>query len=224
MRNYSVFLKDILPAVPGCPDIRAEREIVRTCIDFFRRSEVWEIDFTGGRNPTGDPSRFVTLTTGIPSNTLLFRMLNLKYDDRPLITKTEDQLAEMYPEYTADIPSSLPTYYSLIDENVLVVMPAPIGVANFTIFRGRGVIVPTDANAVLPDKLYYQYEEAIVARVLSKLMTIQQQDWTNVRLGAAHGAFYEAKLDEVRKERRRRNASTRITRSGDGYGGLLVNG
>lgn len=223
-RNYSYFLKDILPSVPGCPDIRVEREIVRACIDFFRRSDVWEIDLIGGQNPSGTSSRFVTLTNGVPSNTLLTKVTGLKYDDRPLIPKTEDQIAEMYPEYTADLPATLPTYYSLIDESVLIVLPVPVGAVNHSIFRGRGIVVPTDSNDELPDKLYYQYEEVIVARVLGKLMIMPQQDWTNAKIGAAHGAFYEGKLDEVRKERKRRNAATRTTKSGDGYGGLLTNG
>jgi len=211
MAEYVDLVERVAADVPGAMDNLILREIARGVADFFRRTEAWRVDITGATYTTDN----MVFTSGVPEDTRVMGIIELRHDDVPLRPKT---MAAMQADYI-NTSTGTPKVYSLPEDDVCTV--TPYGASTDTGFRGRAIVYPTLSNTEFPDLLYDRYEETICMGVISRLLLQPQKTWTNRQLGGDYLQLYEGQLDEHRLGIQRRNRSAKVTRRHSSYGGLL---
>jgi hypothetical protein len=212
MTAYSEFVPDIAAQLPGCPTITINRIVKKVCKDFFHRSEAWRVDFDASSTGT----KVVVLITGMPVETRVKRITEMRYlDNPPMTSKTPVQMNRLYPD---DTYAGTPKYYTMTEEDEIFALPVIEGSA--IVYEGRAVVVPTLDCTALDDNMYDEYEHAITQGVLGLLMEMPQQDWTNVKLGMVKTARYAEEVEKARLQVANRNSIARVSHTG-AYGGLL---
>lgn len=209
-KQASLFLKEIIPFVPACPDFTAETNVMSAAIKFCEDTQVYQFDM--------DPISTIANVGGYdlepPSGTTVDRIFSVVYDGVPLEPVSKRLMAERVPKRT--LYTGKPKYYLKDSSSTLILGPIPSDTLTGSL-EVCLVLKPSRTTSSLPDELFDDYYEAILRLSLYRLLSMPGKDWSNPQAAKEQYALYRAELQ--RAEQRARKAEGRsvpIVR----YGGL----
>lgn len=210
--NFTDLYPDLLPSLPGCPDITVDRAINRAATEFFSETKVWRANIVGATTGT----QLVAVTSGVPANCKIVHLYELRYDEDPLERRTPVDMKRTFPREE----SGTPVICTLTEEDTINVLPYPATPGVIGIYAGRVAIAPTRTKADLPDDIFDRYAEALIAGTLSKLLIQPNQAWTNENLAGVNLQMFE---NYKLKAKRLKESETGAARKhvGAPYGGLV---
>jgi hypothetical protein len=167
--KYSDMLDEVMPAVPGVPQLLAVNAVRNSAIKFCRRSTIWRY--------WPDPQ---TIIAGVnfydfdtPSDTEVAEVMLLKVDGTHIDPSSEDDLPDDWNTKTGP-----PDKFMQQDTTGVYLTPVPDGkIANGLTMSVA--LAPKRSSSSLPDWIWSRYFEAIAAGAKADLMAIPEKPWTN---------------------------------------------
>lgn len=182
--------------LPGIPEPILVEGVRKSVQEFFKRSESWRYTVPGLLDWTtalGFPA--LAAGTEIPVGTRVMRVDEVKYASdgvslKPITFKTRQQLDGELSNWEV-LTGSTPQRWT--NDNDYSPRIIPIATANVTgSIKVRVILAPIDTLVVLPDFLYYEFEDDFKNGALARLMKIPGKDWTNFAASSAYASLFRA--------------------------------
>ena len=190
MAVWSDFHPHALVFVPGCPDPLLEQELRGAAIEFFRRTRAW-VQWLAEITTLADDREY---SIALPAGSEIVRIEQATADDRPI----EVQIHRVQPADPATVQSS---DYALAsaDRRTLTVLR---DVAAGTRLRLQAALMPSLTAAGIPDDLFAQHMDAILAGARYRLKrmpgTLADDAGAKTALGEFERAIATVTLDAWR--------------------------
>jgi hypothetical protein len=188
---YSALTNEILPEVPGCPDISIERAIRDSAIEFFDTT----LAYTADQGPVTVTSGVATVVLTIPAETRLVQLLRAQIGDRPLARITRDQLMTVPISWQDDTGD--PTALTFNSDTAIRLLPIPNRTMPDPLYL-RFAVAPTRISTSIPDAVGERYYREIAAGAKSRLMLMPEKAWSNEKMGVGYRSMYERMMREAR--------------------------
>lgn len=167
MIDLSKFQPFIYPTLPEVSDMEFIANTRRACIEFCRRSLVWQkelapMNVNGGQN---------TYALDIPPEAELTRVMRVMVDNQNYTAVTED-------DFTGSSFGFAPYYITRLMSREISLVKTPLD----NLENGLKISValqPTHTTMQVPDILYIHYAEAIAVGALSNLCSIAGRPFSN---------------------------------------------
>lgn len=191
MAAYTTFLPEVMPAVPGCPDLVAVDAIRKAAIDLCERG--WILHYT---HPAISAVAG-TATYGFvpPANRVVCRVLQAWYNDIGMTPRTIDQLNEMYKNWTTE--SGTPTYFVQDDPTAMTIVPMPSADLAGAI-KLRVALKPTQDSTEVDDFVYQNHLVTVGLGAKARLLMMDDKSWSNPKKAAFYQQQFDAKVDMAR--------------------------
>lgn len=185
--SLSVFLPDVLPYVPRCPEMIATHAIREAVIEFCERTLLWRTVLPG--MPALKDQATYALTP--PAETRIVSVLGVALDGTPVDPASADDLDATNVGWRADGASFA---YVIEDPKTLTFTSAPT--ADST---GDGIVVsvaikPTQAGSECGELLYEDWKPAIAAGALARLKLMADKEWTAPTEAAQKQGVFDAAI------------------------------
>ncbi len=207
MKAWSYWLPDLMPHVPGCPQVLAEHELRRAAQALLTRSRAWKVT----------ESALVAVAAGqeevtvAPSDTTqeLVRVESVWYDACALSLTTVAQLdADYGDDWTAH--TGTPDRYVQETPGVLRLYPIPMTAATLGL-KLRLSVAPGEASTGLPDDIALQFRDAVHVGAKARLMLYPGKPWTNLDMAGVYGQAFTALVDSATIDAARSFGAARIS-------------
>lgn len=198
MATLESFLSRLMVWVPSCPRPLADQALRDAAIQFCRDTEAVQRTLT----PMDVVSGVRDYAPALPAGTRITRVLAASYRGRPLTG------AGSQPNDGAlGVPSSI----SSPSATSVRLYPAPDETETAVLFLDVA-IEPTRTATDLPDELFDDWVEGVVALAAFHIASIPDQPFTSPVVAATAGAAYRSKMNEARTEagRSRVRSSSRV--------------
>lgn len=192
MRAWSYWFPDLMPHVPGCPQVLAEHELRRAAQAFFHQTMAWRVD---------EAHRAVTAGTDelsvAPSDAEqeLVRVDAVWYDGQrldPIAVETLDM--QYHDDWQKQI--GFPNKFLQVVPGTVRLYPVPLVDAT-TGLKLRLIVKPSDAATGLPDDLASRFRDEIHVGAKSRLMLYPGKPWTNPELAGVYGQAFNALVNQA---------------------------
>jgi len=192
MKAWSYWLPDLMPHVPGCPQVLAEHELRRAAQAFFRQTLAWRVDEAPRAVAMGTDEMSVAPTD---AGLELVRVDAIWYDGKKLDPITPETLDAQYvDDWQAQVGT--PTNFLQVVPGVIRLYPVPL-VDAVTGLKLRLIVTPSDASAGLPDDIALKYRDEIHVGAKSRLMLYPGKPWTSPELAAVYGQAFNALVNQA---------------------------
>jgi hypothetical protein len=181
--NYEAFFSNVMPEVPGCPEITAFNAIQNAAIEFCEKSLILQRDH--------DP---ITVVAGIvdydlepPTGYLVVKVMRAWLEGNELTALAPDMVRgpevynRLYSSYAAQ--PTTPTAFLQKDVRTVSLWGLPDKKYNNGLTM-RVALKPTRAAETIEDEIYEDYYEAIANGALVRLLNSQGKPYSS-RDGAA---------------------------------------
>lgn len=198
MRPMRDYLPLVMPHVPGCPEIMAERAVRSAIIEFCERTRcwryIWDVEMThNGRAVL--PFPFATVHE--------FETASWGDREAPL---TPTQFSDIDPTLRAMTPASggVPVYITQVEDNTVAVYPPADGTLHVTMFLKpmpdqmfvAHQFAIADYYDQAPGFIFRQNAECIAHGAIARLMLTPKQEFTDLKLGQYHAEKFEAGITD----------------------------
>ena len=171
MTDWSQYLRDVLPYVPGCPEPVAEQSILRAAREFCTKARPWVVDLAG-----------ITILDGVTAYPLVFpaqaelvRLESAKAGSID-VAVTREQFAKCrLAAYT-------------LDGKTLTVKP---GLTAGTVLVVNASLKPSNAATQSTDGLFDEFVEAIAAGAIAKLSSQPGKPYSNPGVAAQFAGEFD---------------------------------
>ncbi len=205
MATWDYWHPEILPHVPGCPNVLVDYEVKRTCQDFFEFTKAWQVN----QAAIAVPASTVRLTiTPTDTDTDLVKVMKAKYDNKRLRIVTPEYLDEYLRDDWED-ETGVPCLATMLQFNEIRFYPTPSAAASTGLML-RMTVKPSESSTGIPDLLAQNYRDAIKFGALSRLMLYSNKEWSNPQMAAVYGSLYEDKKGSVQARTAKAHAGARI--------------
>jgi hypothetical protein len=190
----------IRPEVPQCPDFVIEQHAVRAIRTLCERSRVWR-EWQGEYLDEGIEEYPLETDTGE-----IFAVENVQTDKGVRLRPLDYELPGQDNDNMHGISGVVG--YTFKHPQTLWIQGTPT--QNEDIFL-EVILRPKMSDTEIPDWLAEQYEDAIVAGTLSRLMMVAAKPWFNAELSAYHKREFGRGISQARADAIRRHTNTRVT-------------
>lgn len=192
MRAWSTWFPDLLPHVPGCPQVLAAHELRRAAQAFFRQTLAWRVT----QAPIAVTAGTAEVSTApLDAEQELVRIDAAWYDGKRIGPVTAEVLDGSYVD-DWQTHTGTPTNYLQIVPGVVRLYPAPLADAA-TGLKLRLIVTPSDTSTGLPDDLALRYTDEIHVGAKSRLMLYPGKPWTSAELGGFYGQTFGQLIDRA---------------------------
>lgn len=184
--------------LPGIPEPLLADGVRKSIQQFFKMSEVWRHTVPAPLLDWTEALTFPAIGAGaeIPTGTRLVRVDHVKYasDGKSLHQvpfRTRQQLDAEYEDWEVKIGNTPLrfTHDTFGDEPRII----PIATADvLTSLQVRAIITPDDTLVVLPNFLFFEFEDDFRNGTLARLMKIPGKDWTNFAAASGYASLFTA--------------------------------
>lgn len=200
----SEWLPEVLPYVPGCPDIVAEKQILNTVEDFCRQTRLWEF-FPGPITTVAAQASYDVI---IPDHSVVVSIQSAFYKDiQPLIEATMQFLDAWYPGWhlgmydqalLEDHEKKLgdPSHFVLLNSSQFWLYPTP-NTARERI-QLRFCLAPAKDATSFPQFILTEYQEAITQGALARILSIPGKRWSGLSDPRKHRQAYLGLLGKAK--------------------------
>lgn len=187
MQAWASWFPDLLPHVPGCPQVLAEHELRRAAQVLMRRTRAWKVDVPAVAVSAGQD----VVTVAPPSaDHELVRVEAAWYDGRPLEPTTAEVLDALYADdWRAH--TGTPSKYIQIVPGEIRLYPVPVANA-VTGLSVRLSVAPSETAAGLPDDIALRFRDEVQVGAKARLMLYPGRPWTNPELAAVYGQAFDS--------------------------------
>lgn len=208
MQAWSTWFPDLLPHVPGCPQILAEHELRRAAQVLMRRTRAWRIDEAARPVVAGQAMVSVAPTS---AELELVRVEAVWFDGKPLTPVTAEVMdAGCADDWRAHTGSPSRFLQWVPGEIRLYPVPIADAVTGVTL---RLSVAPSESSTGLPDDLAIRFRDEIHVGAKSRLMLYPGRPWTNPDLGAVYGQAFDSLVGTATAAAARSYAQARIPSS-----------
>lgn len=199
MKTWAEFLDDIMPELPGAETDFVESALLRAAIEFFDRTQVYKAD-----HPAIDAVAGQGEYEWAPADeeTEVCHVFNVWYDGDKLSARNGDYLADAYEYWPEE--TGTPAYYHEERTDALILVPSPETELAGAIVAKVALRPTLDATGI-PDDLFSDHRDAIVAGALFRLLRMQKKPWTNFELATAYGQAFRNAIDAARHKQQSGN-------------------
>lgn len=180
--SIEALLPDVLVHTPACPDPLALQAILAAATDFCDRSLIWrEVQDAESIQRADMPLQMIA-----PAHGRVTRVLSASFSGTALHPATDDALRAALPTYETD--AGVPTYYTLVDDETITLIPPPGERGNLVLHLA---FAPRVGAKVLEKFLFTRWREVITSGTLRRLLAVPGQTWSNDRLAAYYATKFE---------------------------------
>ena len=206
-KTWAKWYDEVLPDVPGCPQVVAANAIKNAAIQFCDRSFVYLID----HDPIAAVEDQGEYTWAPGAGLKVARPERVWYDGEELTPKTRDEIADMHA-YWPDWEGT-PLYFMQEKIEKLIVVPRPTA-ALANAIKAKVAVKPSRDATSIDDAIWEKYLEEIASGAKARLFAMKRKPWADGQLAAYHkGVFDEAisaaRLAAFKGHVRSRNNQTR---------------
>ena len=186
MIELDVFLPNITPYAPGCPEPTAFAAIIKAAQTFCERTRLWRgssvIDVTpAGPNP-------VT----VPAGAELFEIESARFDSRDLQPISLSDLDHKHPRWR-DLDNGAARWITQTEPGYVLLVPASTGALSLsTLLR------PIDNAEQLPD-LFSQYTQMIADGALADILMLPAQSYSDPQRAQFYALRFDNRIDSLCK-------------------------
>lgn len=189
--SLDVFLPEVLPYVPHCPDPHAIAAIRKACVDLCRESQVLQVpiavDVVGG---TG------TYTLSAPAGSTPSQVVELYFSGRRLHPYSRLELEQRNPFDWRSMAGSSTAYTQLtVDSFTLVPCPQDDAAGAIT---GLLAVVPSRSADTVDGVLFEQHVDIVAAGALARLQGTPEQPYSNPKAALANEARFRSEVSRLR--------------------------
>jgi len=188
MANLSDLLPDVLPDLPGCPNITALDALSKALIEFCERSRYWREWLADIAVTAGDAS----YTPTVPTDSRLVDILAAEFADVPIDPASPAELDEALPGWRTD--TGTVDYFTQPTADTLLLAKVPSASGTLKL---EAALAPTLAATTFPDDIYQRFREAIACGAKARLMLSPGKPYTNPALHATHKAAFEDAIHDA---------------------------
>lgn len=193
--EFSEFLPEVLPFVPGCATPVAENAIRQACIEFCEKTDYWTQDLAAmaSENTVAD---YVLYPPGDYAR--IHNILSVFYDDVELEAKTPKELNKIITNWKTE--TGTPSYYHIEREKrvTLILVPVPDETVADQIEVSVS-IKPAVGGDRVSDEIYYDHRKSISYGALGFLLRIPNKAWTSVGLANEYEKMFEVSTINARR-------------------------
>jgi hypothetical protein len=165
VKEWSSWFPDLLPHVPGCPQILAEHELRRAAQVLMRRTRAWRIDEAARPVVAGQATVSVAPTS---AELELVRVEAVWFDGKPLEPVTDDVMDALYShDWRSDTGTPSRFLQGVPGEIRLYPVPIADAVTGVTM---RLSVAPSEGSTGLPDDLAIRFRDEIHVGAKARLM------------------------------------------------------
>lgn len=203
MKAWSYWFPDLMPHVPGCPQVLAEHELRRAAQAFFFQTRAWKVD-VGPVTVTAGTPEWATATGDVEQD--LVRVEAAWIDGKPIEPTTAEKLDRDYADDWRS-HTGTPTAYLQLTPGVLQLYPVPlVDVA----LKLRLSVSPSEVSTGLPDEMAVKYRDLMHVGAKSRLMMYPGKPWTNFDLSGVYGTAFNNLVAQATAEAARGQVQARI--------------
>lgn len=187
----SVFLPYVLPYVPGCPDVAAEDEIVRSAIRFCELSGCWQ-EMASAQNIVLSTH---TYTVPAPANAQCDCVDEVWVNGVHILPANTNELRLFYTDWTTATGAA--AYHTQQNQDEVRIVPIPT--ANITNgLKIRATYKPVPGATTLPAILYQNFAQGVAAGALARLYATKNKAWSDPDAADKAVALFTAEAEAAR--------------------------
>jgi hypothetical protein len=190
MATFDSLIKEILPYVPGCPEVLIKSNLRSATIEFCEKSKAFVHDL--------EP---ITSTSGIheyefdqPVGTSVHSILWAIYDGEDLDPISPRSLELNYPDWRDR--SSIPKVYLQKDSNKFWLIPVP-NATQASIIQLSVSLKPTRTASNIDTSFSNDYRDGILYGTLYRLLRIPSRAWTDLYASADYLGLFRQQVAEA---------------------------
>lgn len=206
MVNWSYWLPDVLPHVPGCAHAIAEHELKRSAQEFFRQTFAWRKDLPLLAVLANQAE--IEVETGDPSLEVI-RVESVHFDNDKLTPTTRETLDKWYGDKWQAHSSGKPDNFFSDEPGLIRLYPIPLANALEGVLINASVTLTDDATG-LPDRLARKFTEAIYLGARARLMLYPGVPFNNPSMAAVYGKAFQSLVDKFKTDKARSFSNARI--------------
>jgi hypothetical protein len=187
MKPWSYWFPDLMPHVPGVPEVLAEHELRRAAQAFFAQTMAWRAVETP-RAVAADTEEVSVLPAD--SDLELVRVDAVWYDGELMDPIAPETLDDLYHDDWQTFKGT-PTKYLQVVPGVIRLYPVPL-VDAVQGLKLRLVVQPSDTAAGLPDDMAARFRDEIHVGAKSRLMLYPGKPWSNPDLAVVYSQAFSA--------------------------------
>lgn len=205
MKAWSYWFPDLLPQVPGCPNVLAVHELRRAAQDFCEKTMAWKVIETARAVTAGTET-----VAAAPADTgmELSEVERVSYDGKRLDPETLDSIEQNHGA-NWEAHTGTPFAYFQLTPGEIRLYPTPAEDAQTGIVFTL-VVKPSDTATGLPDDLAIKYRNAIHTGAKARLMAMTGKPWSNPADAAVHAQEFDSMCGTGHTQAARSFGSARI--------------
>lgn len=210
---FSDILPQLLPDVPGCPDITAINALRNAAIEYCRFTRSW----TRTLAPVALVDNQSVYAMTAPVDARVAGVISAWVRGREVLPKTMSQVAMLVPNWlvaTAEVPNY---FNSNTDTITLQVFPTPLNALGAPLTL-RVVLAPSLTAQNVDDGIANDHFEALLAGARARLMVVPQRAWTNLPLAKYYLDMFEGMKADARISSLHDGVSSQLTATARRFG------
>lgn len=197
MKNYTEFLNEVMPHVPGCPNEVAIAAIRNACVEFCEKTLILQRD----HDLVDAVANQADYDLEPPSGYMVTKIVRAWYKSDPLNPAAPDGVTSVRvfnPLAENADGTGDPKNIFQKDEHTFSVYPVPKETAPNAIFM-RVALKPTRASTRIEDSIYEEYLETIAHGAKARLMLMPGKPYTNPDLAAVNDNLFRQGINVARQ-------------------------
>lgn len=203
MKTWSLFLKDVLVHVPGCPEVVAEHALLRAAQEFFETTRLWRLWVEEDMVTEADVTEYEPF---LDSKTEIVRLETAVLDGRPIEVRSVDDL----PVDWRENPQGLCTGVHIANDRKTIVLLPPQ--AEGLALNVELSMKPSETALGVDDVFYAQFVRQIAAGAVCMLKEHTDKSYSDPNGALAWRARFDSHMATADFQRHRGFSSARPRR------------
>jgi hypothetical protein len=206
MSDYAPFeclLPDIIPMVPGCPDMTIISNIRSATIEFCEQSEAYNVLLPHIARIAGVSE----YNLRPPKCMTVHKIMQMAYDGVDIDPTSNLLLDQRMPHWRTQ--AGIPKYFVKQNGDRVVIAPVSAGTEPMAVLC-RAVLKPMHNAHSVETWFMNDYREAIINGALFRLLRIPSKAWQDTRAAGVYGQLFAGGIADAKL--RSRQADTRVAR------------
>lgn len=187
MKPWSYWFPDLLPLVPGCPNVIAAHELRRAAQVFCEQTKAWKV--VEAARPVAADTETVAAAPS-DSGMELSEIDRVTYDGKRLDAETLDSIEQDHGA-NWETHTGTPFAYFQLTPGEIRLYPKPVEAA-LTGIVFTLVVKPSDTATGIPDDLAIKYRDAFHVGAKARLMAMPGRAWSNPGDASAYGTAFDS--------------------------------
>lgn len=193
--SYDLFLPEVLPYVPDCPQIAAVNAIRNACIEFCNRTLYWQEDL----DPLPIVANVSNYPIDTPRGTVFIDLIEAWNDGMALRAASVEELSRKFRGVDWRTFQGQPLYVTRIISSELLLVPQPSATVQNALTM-RVAVAPDRDSTTVSEDIYQNYLETIAKGARARLHSTPGQPFFDMGLSQLMAQRFRAECTDARIE------------------------